>query len=277
MGERYSRQSFLGEDAQRNIRRVRAGVVGLGGGGSHVVQQLAHIGFERYALYDPDTVDRNGTNLNRLVGAVRRDAQDETPKTVVAERVIRGLLPAAEIDAHRLRWQEEPEPLRGCDVVVGCVDTFAERRELEAAMRRYLVPYIDVGMDVHVREGAPPRMVGQVILSMPGRPCMFCLGFLTEERLAEEARRYGDLGERPQVVWPNGVLASAVVGIAVDLVTGWSGQGDRLVYLSYDGNSGCLGPHKRLEYVEDGACPHYPISQTGDPVLRSVESRLEAR
>jgi hypothetical protein len=32
--------------------------------------------------------------------------------------------------------------------------------------------------------------------------------------------RTDDAGGRPQVVWPNGVLASAALGIAFDLVTG---------------------------------------------------------
>jgi tRNA A37 threonylcarbamoyladenosine dehydratase len=38
--DRYSRQSFLGPDAEARIPRCTVGVVGLGGGGSHIVQQL---------------------------------------------------------------------------------------------------------------------------------------------------------------------------------------------------------------------------------------------
>ena len=70
MTERYSRQSFLGPDAQERIERAVVGVVGLGGGGSHIVQQLAHIGFQRYVLYDDDAVE--DTNLNRLIGSCAR-------------------------------------------------------------------------------------------------------------------------------------------------------------------------------------------------------------
>ena len=36
---------------------------------------------------------------------------------------------------------------------------------------------------------------------------MRCMAIVTEEYLKEEAGRYGDAGPRPQVVWPNGVLA----------------------------------------------------------------------
>ena len=45
--ERFSRQSFLGSDSEERIARCTIGVPGLGGGGSHVIQQLAHIGFQR--------------------------------------------------------------------------------------------------------------------------------------------------------------------------------------------------------------------------------------
>ena len=79
------------------------------------------------------------------------------------------------------------------DVEVG----FAERRELEIACRRHLIALIDVGMDVYVVGDEPPRMGGQVILSMPGAPCMTCLGFLNEATLAREAGAYGDAGPRP--------------------------------------------------------------------------------
>lgn len=51
---KHDRQSFLGEASEQVIKATTVGLVGLGGGGSHVVQQLAHIGVERYVLVDPD-------------------------------------------------------------------------------------------------------------------------------------------------------------------------------------------------------------------------------
>jgi hypothetical protein len=176
----------------------------------------------------------------------------------------------ANIDAYNCKWQDNPEPLLGCDIIFGCVDGFSQRRELESCARRYLIPLIDIGMDVHCIGGEPPRMGGQAILSMPGGPCMFCLGFLNEQVLAQEGERYGDAGERPQVVWPNGVLASSAVGIAVDLLTDWTRSLRDVVYLEYDGNKGTLKPHVRLEYLEERSCAHYPSDQVGDPVLLSV-------
>lgn len=273
--DRYSRQSFLGAVSQGIIEQVRVGVVGLGGGGSHAMQQLAHIGVRHPRGFDGDVIDE--TNLNRLVSAFAADVQDEMPKAVIAERLVQGLLPNANAKMHQGRWQDAPELLRGCDVVIGCVDSFAARRELEVACRRYLIPYVDIGMDVTLVEGHPPRMAGQVILSMPGGPCMFCLGFLTEERIAQEAARYGAAGPRPQVVWPNGVLASTAIGVVMDLVTGWTRRQDRPVYLSFDGNAGEVKPHVRLRHIPHGRCPHYGIADLGDPVFRRPVVPTEGR
>jgi hypothetical protein len=158
----------------------------------------------------------------------------------------------------------------GCDIVFGCVDGFAERRELEICCRRYMIPLVDVGMDVHMADDEATRMGGQVILSMPGSPCMTCLGFLNEANLAHEAQRYGDAGARPQVVWPNGVLASTAVGIAVDLLTDWTLKLRGPVYLSYNGNDGTVTCHPRLTYFQGGDCPHFPQDQVGDPLFKTL-------
>lgn len=266
--ERFNRQSFLGADSQKRIESAIIGLVGLGGGGSHIAQQLAHLGFLNYRTWDGDIAE--DPNLNRLIGVTESDIVAATPKTEIARRVIKGLRASAKIESYNCKWQDNPEPLRGCDLIFGCVDGFSQRRELEACARRYLIPLIDIGMDVHRVGDEPPRMGGQVILSMPGGPCMFCLGFLNERGLAQEGERYGDAGPRPQVVWPNGILASSAIGIAVDLLTDWTRSLRDVVYLEYDGNKGTLKPHGRLQYLERRPCVHYAVDQVGDPVVVSV-------
>lgn len=262
MDARHSRQGFLGAAAPHLFESIQVGVVGLGGGGSHVVQQLAHLGLQRLVLFDADRVEHS--NLNRLVGATQRDAESRMLKVEVARRMVLGLNPSAKLRCVAERWQSQPELLRGCDVIVGCVDGFAERRELESCARRHLIPYVDIGLDVHCVEGLPPEMAGQVILSMPGSPCMQCMGFLSEKNLAREAARYGDAGIRPQVVWANGVLAATAVGLVVDLVTGWTRDLNPPVYLSYEANRGTVRPHSRLPYIRKD-CPHYPCEEVGAP------------
>jgi len=264
----YSRQSFLGPDAQDRIFRCVVGVVGLGGGGSHIVQQLAHLGFLNFRLFDADAIE--ASNLNRLVGGTAVSVKEKVPKAQIAATLIRGIRPHAIVTPVQDVWQNHAHLLAGCDLVFGCLDGFDQRRQLEAATRRYLVPLIDIGMDVFRADDGSHAIAGQVILSMPGGPCMTCLGFLNERTLTREAAAYGAAGPQPQVIWANGALASSAVGIAVDLVTDWSRSLRQTVYLSYRGNDGTITPHARLPFISPGPCPHYPFSECGAPKLRPL-------
>jgi len=262
----FSRQSFLGPNSQAQIENCVVGVAGLGGGGSHIVQQLAHLGFLKFVLFDRDRIE--ASNLNRLIGGTAEDVSNHRLKIEIAQRLIVGIRPAAEVEMIADIWQNCADVLKRCDVIFGCVDGFDQRRQLESTARRYLIPLIDIGMDVLVVEGSPPEISGQVILSMPGEPCMTCMGFLNDHSLAREAARYGDAGINPQVVWSNGVLASTAVGLAVDLVTDWSKSLRKRAYLCYRGSTGTLTPHVRLDYLPPGPCPHHPTDGVGDPHLR---------
>jgi molybdopterin/thiamine biosynthesis adenylyltransferase len=261
--DRFLRQSFLGPDSEELISQCTIGVVGLGGGGSHIVQQLAHIGFQRYIIYDDDVVEES--NLNRLIGAKSMDVPATTPKLHIAKMMVYGLQPKANVRGFACRWQEQPEPLRECQIVFGCVDSYKGREELEIACRRYLMHYIDVGMDVHGTER--PVIGGQVILSSPRQPCMRCMGFLTNEKLATEAGLYGAAGSHPQVVWANGVLASTAVGLAVEIVTGWTHHPLSHAYMVYDGNKATIKESVTLRNLSIRACPHFSDHDIGDPVV----------
>lgn len=265
----FARQSFLGDKSEEQISSVRVAIIGLGGGGSHICQQLAHVGVEEFLLFDPDIVE--DTNLNRLVGASLEDVENKEKKVDIAKRTIARLSGKAKVEAYHVRWQEKLVALKSCDIIFGCVDGLLQRRDLEAFSRRYLIPYIDIGMDVHKVGSDPPRVAGQVILSVPGYACMQCMGFLRKENLDKEGAQYGDAGGNPQVVWCNGVLASTAVALAIDLITDWSGSLRSPVYLSYDGNRNTMEPDKRLQFIDLTECPHYPVDQIGDPKYRRLE------
>jgi hypothetical protein len=267
MDNRFSRQGFLGAAGQAAIDQVRVGICGLGGGGSHIATQLAHLGVLDYKLFDADGAEE--TNLNRTVTLIESDVAAGTLKVEAARRRILEVRSAARVEAMPFQWQDRAETLRTCDVVFGSVDVFSERRDLEATCRRFLIPLIDIGMDVTPVTNGPPAMAGQIILSMPGDACMFCMGFLNEHNLKLEAQRYGAAGDHPQVIWANGILASTAVGVFVDLLTNWSGSLRERVHLVYRGNEGTIRPDNRLPHVPR-SCPHYPLDQVGEPRFRAV-------
>lgn len=248
-------------DAVRALGCSRAALVGLGGGGSHVAQQLAHIGLGNSLLIDPDFIE--DTNLNRLVGATLEDGKLATAKVDIAERVIKGVNPAAEGVKRLASWTEVTAELRDADVIFACVDSIGCRSEPESFARRFIIPLIDIGMDVHESNGEF-SIGGQVMLSMPGKPCMRCMGLVTYEALAKEAARYGAAGGKPQVVWPNGTLASIAVGFFMKLVTPWETHKATPLLLEYDGDLQTVAPSNKLAYLA-ACCKHFDsMNELGD-------------
>jgi hypothetical protein len=264
MSDRQARQSFLGTHAPQTFSNCLVALVGLGGGGSHVAQQLAHIGFLNVQLYDGDTAELS--NLNRLIGASLNDVQNRVKKVDIARRLMLSVNPDMKIESFACNWQLAAQSIREADVIVSCVDSYAARQDIEATARRFLIPLLDIGMDVHLIDGKP-HISGQAILSLPGGPCMKCLGFLTEDNLQKEAEQYGAAGGRPQVVWANGVLASIAVGLLVDLLTGWNGLSSAGEYLHFDGNTHLVSRSPRLAFAPK-SCSHFPSTEVGDPVFQ---------
>ncbi len=262
MNTRQSRQSFLGDDSPVILAGAKVGIVGLCGGGSHVAQQLAHAGIGNFVISDFDYVEE--PNLNRMVGSRPGDATSKRPKIEVIGDLIYAIKPDAIVQFVG-PWQEGGDLLRTCDIVVGCVDSFSVRDELERFCRRFLIPYIDIGMDVHVVPSGY-SISGQVAASLPGGSCLWCNGILTEHRLAQEQQRYGAAGGNPQVIWPNGVLASIAVGHVVSILLPWSTELPLSSLIEYDGNRHITKPSARLKFLKDQPCLHFPFEgQLGDP------------
>jgi hypothetical protein len=276
-----ARQSFLGQESREILRNGHVGIVGLGGGGSHVAQQLAHIGVENFVLCDPDSYEDK--NHNRTVGGTTADVDAKTAKVRIAQRLIGDINPKASVSAVKHRWQNALPFLRGCHAIFGCVDSYTERDQLERLSRRFLIPYIDIGMDVSKVESGHV-VHGQVVLSLPGSLCMHCFNFLRPDLLELEAREYGQAGGRPQVIWPNGILASTAVGLFVQLILPWHGD-VRLgsaVY-DYDGNRHTMILSPRVSALSSVVCSHFcglegegdPFWNAGDVVTPTVQAGVK--
>jgi hypothetical protein len=221
------------------------------------------LGVGHFRLIDPQEID--DSNLNRLVGATVEDIAQEKPKVGIAERMIRGIRPWAEIEVAQKEWQLVDHLVKDCHVLFGCVDGYRQRMYLESAARRFELPYIDIGMDVTRLDDGQHAVAGQMIMTLPGRPCMRCLGFLTQQRLEREENNYGHAGINPQVVWTNGTLASLAVGAFVRLLTPWFRYARDFEWLELDGDNQLVSRSRQPDYVMKGPCEHFVASDLGDP------------
>jgi molybdopterin/thiamine biosynthesis adenylyltransferase len=230
---RFSRQILaFGKEGQDLIKQATVGIVGLGGLGAHVVQQLSYLGVENFVLVDFDMIEEH--NLNRLIGAGRTDIGKA--KVDVAEKVILSINPKARKSVRKIkgdiRTEEALDALREVDVLFGCLDRDAPRLIMTELASAYLIPYIDCGAGITVCEGKITEAGGRVVVALPGSPCLLCAKEINLNIAAEELetpeelefrRRYGYIMEEdvpaPSVVSLNGTIASIAVTEFIALLT----------------------------------------------------------
>jgi molybdopterin-synthase adenylyltransferase len=265
--ERYSRNiALFGQQGQRMIAECAIGVVGLGGLGSHVAQQTAFLGVQRFILADHDLVTLS--SLNRLVGATEDDV-DKTPKVKVAERVVLSIQPTALVTSLTAAIGDEAvkTALLSADLIFGCVDNDAARLVLTELAASHRKPYIDAASDTGDDGGL--WYGGRVVFAHDGSKCLSCAGELdqraitragmTPEQRAEDDKIYGVSrsvlnGTGPAVVSINGVVAS----LAVTEFMTWA-TGIRMPYshLSYRGDLGRVTLNKDVSASRCYYCSKY--------------------
>lgn len=258
--EKHSRQSFLGDAFLEGLETDVISVIGLGGGGSVVINELAHIGFKNYFICDPDHFEES--NLNRLLGARHQDIEDKTAKIDIGKRVIHQIIPDAKIYSYKDIWQNciDVDQFKNSKLIFSCLDNFANRVQIESFARINKIPLIDIGLRIKSDSKQDYQMMGQVVLSHPSGPCFKCYNFITNKDLEIEALNYGDAGIRPQVIWPNSILASTAVGVGVDLLSGWRKQSLTAFYKHFDGNTLTLSENLKIvsnQFNDGFICTHY--------------------
>ena len=248
----YTRQILaFTEEGQKKIQQTKVGIVGLGGIGSQVFQQLVHLGVKELILVDRDQIEES--NHNRVVGATWEDIKLKRPKVEIMERLGKGINPKVDLQTIQgdICIKSVAQHLRNADVIFGCTDNMASRMVLTRIAPQYLIPVIDLGIDIQLmKDGKIRRIGGHVIILYPDGPCLNCLEFIDHEQLNYEISRYngnihfpyiqGDNENAPSVISLNGVLASLAVTDFIYLVTGCFNVPKERTYRVFDGVKGIV-------------------------------------
>lgn len=254
-GERECEASFdrqvraLGNAAQRQLSRARVALVGLGGGGSIIAEQLAHMGLHHLVFVDGDVL--KDINVPRQACAGYADVGRPKADVIAAalQRDCR-VMPTTVIET--FPGPTSYDVLKDVDLIVAAVDGAHARNELNRFARRYCIPLIDVGATIRATRGELTAVAGHVVRAMPDGACLECEG-LTSSALRDAERGqhhvpYRDGAEEegaPQVMSINGVLASTACTEVLKLLTGFAPTSDT-VHWRYDGLCGELYPRERL-------------------------------
>jgi molybdopterin-synthase adenylyltransferase len=257
---RYDRQTrALGDEGQQTLASLKVGIVGLGGTGSLVVQQLAHLGLRRFVLVEDDRVEHS--NLPRLAGAAWWDALLRRRKTAVARRLIRRVAMRTAVQRPgSLRTQASLSALADVDLIIGCVDNDGARLVLSELAAAHLIPYLDIGVGIEAGSSAE-QVGGRVGFYLPGGPCLACADELdfseaAEDLESEELRRvrvdraYASDRRVEPALMP---LNTVVVGLAmIELLAFATGLRRVTPFLRYD----ALAARTVRQHVElEAQCP----------------------
>lgn len=225
----------FGRDAQRILSNLHVGIVGVGGTGSLVAEQLYRLGVGRLTVFDGDRFDP--TNVNRVYGSTLADVG--VPKAEIAKRHLDRIglgTPVVAIGEH-ITSEAIARELRSCDLVLGCTDKQIPRAILIQLALKYNLPVFDLGVLIDSDDGSIRGVHGRVTTLMPGEACLFCRGRISPEAMRIEAlplderqRQIRDgyapaLDEvAPAVVTFTSAIASFAVSEVLHRLTGFMGS-----------------------------------------------------
>lgn len=226
--ERFDRSSLaFGRSGQARLRDLRIAVVGLGGTGSLVAQQLSYLGIRNIVFIDSDIVEV--TNLNRLAGASRCDVGSR--KVDVAARSYSIVEPDALIRVRHGDILDErvARELFDRDLVLCCTDSQASRALLNILAYQTLLPVIDMGVEISAPEGIITGVSGRIQLVGPQMPCLHCcnvidynalrIELLTEDQRERDAYVVGTHVTQPAVISLNATVVSLAMTMLIAMTT----------------------------------------------------------
>ena len=251
----------FGKDGQLLLNRLHVAVVGVGGTGSFVVEELARLGVGRLTLIDDEDIE--STNLNRIVGSTESDVGKRKVDVLaaVAKRARKGI--EVNAIAGSILRESVARRLIDCDLVFCCTDSHGSRAVINQVAYQYLVPTLDIGVRIDAAAGTVTTASTRVQLLAPGLACLACHPLLSAdavrrdlfspEQRAADPYIVGFQEPQPAVVSINGSVSSSAVTMFLTCMTGLPGSTRHLVGQPLEGTVRAVVAKPRLECVVCGA------------------------
>lgn len=246
-GPEYTRQVMLfGSRGQALLKGARIGIIGAGGGGSIINQDVAYLGVGSIISVDPKRI--RISNRSRIVGSMPSDLLPDgsaSPKVEIAERVARNANPEIEYLGLMADFtiDEIAQQFRDCDFLLLAADTMPARLVFNALVHQYGIPGIQVGAKITASE------TGQITAAFsvarwvtPDSGCLVCNGLIPADLLAMAAKdeqaqsdqTYGTRQDNPSVITMNAVAAAHAVNDFLTFFLGLSSPDSGLPYHRWD-------------------------------------------
>lgn len=226
----------FGEDLQGILQNLHVGVVGCGGTGSALIEQLCRLGVGKLTLIDNDSFE--STNVTRIHGSNLSDKG--IPKVMLMKNVIDkiGLGTNVVPINKKLDNIETVKKLRDCDIIFSCLDfTHYARAILNELSIAYYIPLIDTGIKFYSVNGELKDIYGRIDIVTPNVNCLLCRGVLTPQMIAaeqmekEEYNKLKSEGYAPEIendklqaIPYNTLIASYAATEMIQLLINFKGQ-----------------------------------------------------
>lgn len=163
----------FGGAIQQILGDLRVAVVGCGGTGSAVTEQLVRLGVRHLHLFDPKALTRS--NLTRVYGSFAGDTGK--PKASLAAAHAKRIAPDADVVTTEasITVESAARELVDADIVFGCTDDNAGRLVLSRLASYFLTPVIDCGVLLSSGESGQIQGIdGRVTVLAAGAACLVC-------------------------------------------------------------------------------------------------------
>lgn len=178
---------LLGSATSIRLRRATVGIVGCSGLGTPVGHVLARAGVGELVLVDPGCF--KPSNLERNHASRAADLTDDSlPKVDLLRRLVLEIRPDTRVTAFTADILDKHvvDELARCDLVLGCTDSFYARAALGDLATHYLIPVLDLAVQMRAADGMLKEQVGEIARYLPGLPCPWCRGRVTAESIRAE-------------------------------------------------------------------------------------------
>ena len=175
----------FGGEIQEVLGDLNVAVVGCGGTGSAVIEQLVRLGVRHFLLFDPDELTES--NLTRVYGSFPENVGE--PKVELSAAHVKRIAPDAEVVAiqSKITLEDTARLLLDADVVFGCTDDNAGRLVLSRVATYLMTPVIDCGVLLSSgNDGLLEGIDGRVTVLAPGAACLVCRNRIDLERAVAE-------------------------------------------------------------------------------------------
>lgn len=164
----------FGDRIQDGIESLHVGIVGLGGTGSSVAEQLVRMGIQNITLVDHDVFEPS--NWSRLYGSTLKDASKKRLKVDIVASHLQSINPKVTFNSitKSVMSREVLYSLSSCDFIFSCLDRHAPRAVLNELSYQCFIPTIDVGVGLTKEHGGTLGGSIRATIIGPDLPCLFC-------------------------------------------------------------------------------------------------------